>query len=264
MLETLGVMSVATNIYFDYWKRMVQSADDHTAKSDQVTFFVFTERIDEVPRFSRTLRNVTVIGFKIPALVWPEATLLRYQIFSESFPSMERHILVHLDADMIFVANPWNLIRSALQEKEICLVHHPGYWRPRGFQKLSLYFSHPNILYRDLRTKFRLGGLGAWETRSKSKAFVPRISRHVYFCGGIWFGRRMAISALMRSLAQTTHEDNLQDLIAVWHDESHLNRWASTNSHGSVTPEFCFDETYPQLSQLNPLIVAVRKLKKTR
>ena len=59
---SIGVMTVATNIYFDYWQKMVISADKRSTQTDQITFFVFTEQIQKIDAFSKTLKNVKLLA----------------------------------------------------------------------------------------------------------------------------------------------------------------------------------------------------------
>jgi hypothetical protein len=257
-------MSVATNIYFEYWKKMVESADKNTVRTDRITFFVFTEQVEKVQEFADSLNNVDVRGFEISPYGWPDATLLRYHIFDQHYSSMITDILMHLDADMFFVSNPWERIRQSISKNEICLVLHPGYWRIKGFSGSIFYMIHPIIAYKDFRMKIRLGGIGAWETRPESAAYVPKESRKHYFCGGSWFGPRESIGNLLQVLSNQVSADGKSELIAKWHDESHLNQWATVNEHNSSSPELCFDETYAQLKNLTPSIIAVRKIEMTR
>jgi hypothetical protein len=263
-LLSIGVMSVATNIYFEYWKKMVESADKHSVRSDRITFFVFTEQVEKLQKFADSLSNVDVQGFEISPYGWPDATLLRYHIFTQRYSAMTTDVLMHLDADMIFVSNPWARIRQLLYKNEICLVLHPGYWRIKGFDGLIFYMTHPIIAYKDFRMKIRLGGVGAWETRPDSAAFVPKEFRKQYYCGANWFGLRKSIGNLLKVLSDQVLLDRKNNVIAQWHDESHLNRWAASNAHNSCSPELCFDESYSQLKKLSPCIIAVRKIEKTR
>ena len=101
--------------------------------------------------------------------------------------------------------------------------------------------------------------MGSWESNASSSAFVTRKSRTQYFCGGTWFGKRGSILDLLNILSKQVESDLQNNLIANWHDESHLNRWSTENSHGIENPELCFDATYPQLRRLRPVITAVRK-----
>ena len=243
---------------------MVLSADKVTQIDDNVTFYVFSDNPDSAEDLRYKLKNVKIQVFKIQPYRWPEATLLRYHIFNSHVQELPSELLMHLDADMLFVTNPWDRIKKQLISSSVCLVEHPGFWRPTGTAKLFLYASHPFLGYRDLRLKFKRGGIGAWEENKKSSAYIDRKSREKYFCGGTWFGNKKAICDLIESLAFAVQSDLNQNLIATWHDESHINKWSTKNQHGMENPELCFDETYPQIRKLEPSIVAVRKIGKTR
>ena len=263
-MKSIGVMSVATNIYLDYWKDLVLSADTWTNSDDEVTFHVFTDNPDEAKKFGQNLKNVKIKAFTIPPHGWPEATLLRYSIFKEYADQLQSDVLVHLDADMLIVANPWERLRKNLINDTICLVEHPGYWRP-GFKfQSNLYLKKPIKLITDFWNLLQHGGLGAWENNKLSKAYVPRNERRKYFCGATWFGNRDAIMSLIKELSNNVAIDIDNLVMAQWHDESHLNYWASRNKPRIESPELCFDETYSHLSKLAPYIIAVRKKDKTR
>ena len=243
---------------------MVLSADKVTRIDDSITFYVFSENPNSVEVFQGQLRNVKVRAFEIPAYKWPEATLLRYQIFHSQISEMNNDLLMHLDADMLVVSNPWDRVKNQTKINSIVLVEHPGFWRPSGLEKLFLYLKHPSLSYRDMRLSLKRGGIGAWEENNRSSAYVPRISRKKYFCGGTWFGGREAIGELVGSLALSVQSDLRKNIIATWHDESHINKWSTVNIHGVENPELCFDGTYPQIKKLKPSIIAVRKIEKTR
>ena len=262
--SSIGVMSVATNIYLEYWKAMVLSADEVTKVQDKVTFFVFTDDLKALEEFKKRLINIKVQAFEILPLRWPEATLLRYQIFDSNFEHLTTDLLMHLDADMLFKSNPWNRIKNNLAAKPICLVEHPGYWRPKGTKKIILYLSNPLLFYRDLRLHIKYGGIGAWEKNKLSTAYIEKSKRTKYFCGGNWFGERIAIGKLLKTLAYAVDSDLKQNMIATGHDESHINKWSTENPHGIENPELCFVETYPQIKKLKSIIIAVVKTESTR
>lgn len=257
-------MTVATNLYLDYWKDLVRSADLVSSRTDLVKFFVFTDNPESAMEILANLRNVEVCVIQIPPYKWPEATLLRYKIFLENFDKVDTSILVHLDADMLINDNPWRRIVEKLIRDNICLVRHPGFWRSHSLRRVMIYLKNPNLAIQDAKQKIVIGGLGSWEERIDSEAFVPRGLRKKYYCGGVWFGKKESIHGLLKDLSNATDRDLEKRIIASWHDESHLNHWASKNVHGEETPELCFDETYPQLQGLLPCITAVRKTLKTR
>ena len=189
---------------------------------------------------------------------------MRYSIFEEHLSILQSDILVHLDADMLIESNPWGRVRRKLEEEDMCFVQHPGYWRPRQRKKMIFYFTNSRRLISDVLICIQNGALGVWETDKRSKAYIPRNKRKRYYCGGIWFGKRLAFIRLIHELSNNVKIDVENEVMAKWHDESHLNHWASKYNHTFDSPELCFDYSYGQLNELSPVIVAVRKKEKTR
>jgi hypothetical protein len=259
LADSIVVLNIATNKYFEYWKQLVESAEAYTVQEDQVQFWLFTDQSEEAKLYAKKFSNISVQVFEIPSLGWPDATLLRYEIFLEQVFKSHVDIFVYLDVDMLITKNPWSAIRENLSNSEICLVEHPGYWRPKGRKGVMCYLLNPRLLLRDGLLLLEFGALGKWEINKNSTAYVPRSLRKHYFCGGIWFGRQNAIRQMISQLASNVKEDSSRGLMAVWHDESHLNQWAVNNKHNSESPRLCFDETYSHLMTLDPLIHAVRK-----
>lgn len=261
-VDSIVVLNIATKKYLEYWKQLVQSAEENTVPEDNVHFWLFTDQPDEAKRHSKEFSNITIEVYEIPSLGWPEATLLRYEIFLKQVFKSEVGIFVYLDADMLITESPWRTIREKLSISEICLVEHPGYWRPYGSKRVICYLSNPRLLLSDCLLFFKYGALGKWEERDSSTAYVPRHLRKKYYCGGIWFGHQNAIRKMIDQLSSNVKVDESRAIMAVWHDESHLNQWAANNDHSDENPRLCFDETYLHLTKLEPLIHAVRKKEK--
>jgi hypothetical protein len=259
-LPTVSFISIATNRYLEYWKNQAKSVNTHTAGQSDIKLFLFTDQVAEARAFAEGLPNLSVEIEEIPSYGWPEATLLRYEIISQSgFHWESDEILVYLDADMEVVAplKPSDFVDACQQG--ICLVQHPGYYRP-GFKHLwRVYSKNPKILLGDLLLRLSEGGLGYWETRKNSMAYVPRSRRREYFCGGIWWGRSQDILPLAFELARAVGRDLSQGIVAKWHDESHLNAWAARNSHEIKGPAYCFVPEYKWLNHIEAKIVAVDK-----
>lgn len=262
---SLGVLTVATNIYIDYWREMALSLDSHVQLSDNIVLHVFTNQLTEVDRIRKLLKNLVVVSHEIPNYKWPEATLLRYKIFNDASDEISEDVLMHLDADMLIKLSPLERIFDSVKSSPICLVSHPGYWRPKGIvEKTNFYRKNFGVLLNDLRMMFFIGGLGSWETDKGSLAFVKRKFRRNYVCGGTWFGERQSFLNMVCDLSHKVTADLEQNRIAVWHDESHLNSWASQNVHLTLDPGFCHVQTYPQLEGLIATITAVDKAIATR
>lgn len=257
--RTIGVMTVATNRYVDYWRRMAVSADEHLFPGHRVVLHVFTDRPEEARAAAAHLERVEIDAVEIPPYTWPEATLLRYEVFAAHRDRLTEDVLIHLDADMLVVDDVGPALDPAAWNGGIALVRHPGFRRPPMPHRLAYYARHPRRIVADLRTRSRLGALGSWEQGERSRAFVPRKRRDTYVCGGTWMGRGPELLTMIGELAERTRADLDEGTIAVWHDESHLNWYASHHPHTVLSSEYCYALGWDQLSDLEPLIVAVEK-----
>jgi hypothetical protein len=257
-LTSIGILTVATNKYVEYWKKQAKSISDSRIRDLEVTLHVFTDDTEAVESFSRDL-DVNVVAHEIPSLGWPDATLMRYRIITQFSQSIKEDILMHLDADMLLHHELSQLEITREIKNGICLVLHPGYYRPKGLKLVKLYSQHPKTALMDLHLLTSKGGLGLWESRVQSMAYVPRLKRKRYFCGGTWWGYRENILKLCEELARRIESDQERGEMAVWHDESHLNWWAHANEHGFTTPRYCYAFGYPQLEDLTCVIEAVHK-----
>lgn len=256
---SVGVVTVATNRYIDYWFEMALSAERYLFLGHNVVLHVFTDRVAEVKLMALQFSRITINVLEIDQLKWPEATLLRYEIFDLHRDFLQQDVLMHLDADMLVVENVGPELQPLNWPGGIALVQHPGYRRPTGRQLASLYGHNPRKLVSDVVTTVRLGGIGNWEVDPASRAFVPRSHRKRYSCGGTWMGLREPFLSMIRELAQRVRADLDEGIIAKWHDESHLNWFAAENETGILGSEYCYAAGLPNLVDLRPRILAVDK-----
>lgn len=257
--KDVAILTVATNLYIDYWKQMVQSAEQYLEPGSDLTFYVFTDQSDEAKKFGQSLIRSKIVPIDIPSLGWPDATLLRYELFRDSWDQIQGEVVIYLDADLLFVSETALNPNPAEWQGGIALARHPGFRRPSLSKRTKLYLSTPQMLVLDLRGWMRLGALGAWETSHNSLAYVPRKQRTTYVYGAIWMGLREPLGVMINELATRTRSDLQRGVVAIWHDESHLNWFASTHTHELLDSEKCFVEGFPNLNNLTPEIMCVDK-----
>lgn len=145
-------------------------------------------------------------------LGFPAATLYRYEVFAEHRRWLEQlDYLYYCDADMLFVDTVGDEVLGRLAGTQ-----HPGY----------------------------VGIRGPYEDRPVSRACVrPEEGVH-YFCGGFNGGESGAFLELCDELAGRIAADESDGVMAVWHDESHLNRYFVEHPPAVVlSPSY----TYPEL-----------------
>ena len=155
----------------------------------------------------------------IPHLPWPLITLLQYQFFAQYGDLLSAmDVLLYCDADMRFVAECGD---GMLPDTPAGLVgvRHPGFHA----SERSAY---------------------TYETRSGSTAYVAPSEGEVYYCGGIKGGTASAFLAMADKLAANVNQDLRNNHIALWHDESHLNRYFVDHPPKTLSPSYCYPERW--------------------
>lgn len=262
--QTVGIISIATNIYIDYWADLVWSLNAHVDDRQSLTIYVFTDNVSRAIDLARKCQDLKIIVIEIPPLRWPEATLHRYRIIAQNSELFKEDTLMYLDADMLVNSNISVREIAERSGNGMCFVAHPGFYRPKGKASFALYVSKPLLLKADIRERLANGGLGAWETSNKSSAYVEKSARGQYVCGGVWFGSRKAFVNMCEVLDSRVAVDESAGVMATWHDESHLNWFFSNSQSEIIDPRYCFNSSYPWLRGIRGLIMAVDKEERTR
>lgn len=201
----VGLVVVATGKYIQFVEPLVKSAEKYFCKNHKVTYFVFTDQ-----EF-KPLPN-TVYTFQA-RLGWPFDTMKRYHVYyknRELFKNQD--YLFACDADMLFVGNVGDEI---LGERVATL--HPGFVNKRG----------------------------SYEKKSESKACIKSSEGKCYFAGGFYGGSREAFLHILKTNIDNIDDDLSRGIIAVWHDESHWNRYCIDHPPTVVlTPSYCYPENW--------------------
>lgn len=179
---------------------------------------------------------------------FPKATLHRYHTFYNHASTLVGFDQVfYCDIDMRFVAP---IEGKEIWSDGITATLHPGFIFPRIDPTGDYVF------------KF-----GTPERRRESTAFISRSTLNDYFCGGFNGGDARAFLAMADTLRKNIDHDANNDITAVWHDESHLNRYLWDNKPANVlTPSFCYPEDYHEeygwdRRKYEPKLLALNKRK---
>ena len=260
-LKEIGILMVATNAYLSRWQETVLSLERNSLKDVNTRIYLFTNRIDEAATWAKVnLQRFELEVYPINGWGWPEATLHRYEVFNAALPHITEEILMYLDSDMEIRSDFSELLNPLYWKNGIALVAHPGYQLPAGVSRLRHFLFNPRKFVRWMVDAVRNSGAqGAWETRSESMAFVPRRRRHIYVHGAIWFGRNSDFGHLCRTLSERVRIDLENGVIAVWHDESHLNWYHSIVGTAVLDGRFSGIDGYRPDRKIDPFIVSVEK-----
>lgn len=202
----IGVLIIATNKYISFLQPLITSADSHFLLEQDVTYYIFTNKKIEI----KTNRKVVFI--EVSHKDWPWMTLGRYKIFTDNQHELSKmDYLYYCDADMRFVGLVGDEILS-----DLVATQHPGYYSRRGTP----------------------------ETNPASLACVYPYEDMQYFAGGFNGGKSEEFLKMSYKLSNNIDIDYSNGIIAIWHDESHMNRYFIDNKPTKIlNPSYCYGES---------------------
>ena len=174
---SVAFVTIATNKYVWYWKNLIISADLNLKNDINYMFHVFTDQPDFCKKVEESAKNVEVRIHQIRPLVWPEATLLKYETINNAKELINAEIVVHIDADSVICEDLSSSFLNRNWQNGVALVSHPGFWRPKGRKLMRFYFLNISFLIKDLYKTLKIGGLGTWDINPISTAYVARSRR---------------------------------------------------------------------------------------
>lgn len=224
----IAVLNVATGRYIDLSKRLFDSIKNNFLIDHEVDIFLFTDSCEE---FGDNIKK-----YNIKRKGFPGDTLFRYHYFLLAEKELLKYdFLFYLDADLYIEKPIGEEIIS-----DIVAVHHPGFFKKNN---------------------------GTFERRQASTAFVEPNINSPYFCGGVQGGRTECYLSACKQIKENINIDISKGVMAVWHDESHWNRFLLDNKPTlELDPRYCYptDAYFPWIENLNDdrIIVTVEKNEK--
>jgi histo-blood group ABO system transferase len=201
----IGLLVIATNKYLQFLQPFISSADEWFCKNHEITYFIFSNEEVNI----KSNRNIKIK--KVEHKPWPWMTLGRYKIFYESFEELSKmDYLFYSDVDMRFC----DFVGDEILSQRVA-TQHPGYFERRGTP----------------------------ETNPLSLACVRYDEKMQYFAGGFNGGSSEEYLKMAKRISNNIDIDTLNNIIAIWHDESHMNRYFIDNPPTKIlSPSYCYGE----------------------
>lgn len=226
----IGILTIATGKYKKFIPSLYQSIEKFFLKNNKKTFVLFTDDVEEAKSILNTVEG-KILYFKIQRKGFPGDTLYRYHHFSSARQALLDlgadcpDVLYYFDADML-VVDDVNEEVLPTPTNDLIGTAHPGYFNRPGHNPL-----------------------GTPENNPKSKAYIPpNRPRPCYWAGGFNGGKFEAFLDMSDEIKSRVDEDDDNGIMAIWHDESHLNAYYSEKFSlekvKTLIPAFCYPESW--------------------
>lgn len=200
----VGLVTVATDKYIKFLAPLLASVQKHLLVEHRVTPFVFTNHA-EVP----------AVRLHVDHAPWPAPTLRRFNMVADQAEAFhEQDYLLMIDADMLFVDTVGDEVLGDLMAT-----------------------LHPAVAYVPLAAWF------PYERDARSRAAMAPNEGRRYYCGAFRGGRRENYLAAAAEIARRVDDDERRGVTAVWHDESHWNRYLWEHPPSvELSPAYCYPD----------------------
>ena len=222
MQKSIGILYICTGAYKVFWKEFYQTFEENFLPHTSKRYFIFS---DSEELYCSKEQNIKI--FKIEHQPWPLITLLRFHTFLKAEDDLK-------NCDYLMFANANIVCNEIITEEEflprdekgekLFVVNHPGY-----YDKGKISFPY--------------------DRNPKSLAYIPWNCGEHYVLGGMFGGTSADFLELSKLLKHNIEEDLKKNIIATWHDESHLNRYIMQRDDVRILPpEYCFPTGFLSLS----------------
>jgi Glycosyltransferase family 6 len=191
----IAILYICTGKYSIFWNSFFDNCEDNFLPTFNKKYFVFSDTLSVV--------NEKVELIYQDKLGWPFDTLSRFKMFA----SIESKI-VGFDYVFFFNANthfcetiPESFLFKDNNLVDLIVVQHPFFFWVKEAKDFP------------------------YERNKNSTAFVNLNTGNGYYMGGLNGGKVSAYFKMVDTLKKNIEIDISKNIIAKWHDESHLNKY---------------------------------------
>lgn len=209
----LACITIATNNYNSFIPDWYAGIMKNT--KDDVTCHIFTDIPDkyEIPQ--------NVMLYKIEHKPWPWITLGRYAMIAQIFERIHADVVMFVDVDLIF--QKYFDTEELLQNHDLFGALHPGF--------------HENP------------AAATYEDNEESRACVKYSEGMKYFQGCLWGGKLEEFKKMILTCEENVQKDIENNIVARWHDESHLNKYFSDKNVNVLHPGWIAPENWVHIKE---------------
>lgn len=203
------ILTIATNKYIQFVERLLDNIDRSFLNGHEIDCLLFTDHAVE------TSDNVRVC--QIDHEPWPMPTLKRYNYFMKEKGFISKFdYCFYFDVDMAIIEDVGEEVLGDL----VATMHpYQSFYQPTD---------------------------RSYDRNPKSLAYVPLGDEgELYYAGGFNGGKTEVFMKMAETIANNVNEDLKNNIVALWHDESHMNRYLIQNPPTlDLDPTYCYAEEF--------------------
>lgn len=233
----IAILYICTGPYRQFFTDFYTSCEKYFLKEYEKTYFVWTDD-DQLGTQYFNVRTIhkDCAGF-------PADSLFRFELFLQQKAELIKY-------DYIYFFNANSLVVQSVGEE--ILPDETGLAMGLWYNKEKPWWSLWRIL--DCPAFF------CYERNKESLAYIPPFGKdYKQFMGGLNGGRTKEYLEMIETLSENIRRDYENGIIAIAHDQSHINAYMRSHRCKVLPKEFCWPEEWP--ASFKPIIVFRDKMK---
>lgn len=226
----ISILYICTGKYYIFFKDFYESCERYFIPEAEKTYFVFSDH-----RELESYEKVHLVYKECEG--FPNDSLFRFRTFLTIEKELQKYdYIFFFNSNMQFVAPVDESVLPSVEDGYMCCLD-------ADFNKI---YPHPSFF--------------PYERNRKSLAYIPRgLTQYRYYHAGLNGGRAKEYLEFCKTLNENIATDYQNGIVAIYHDESHVNKYFSEHSCLSLHEEYGTAEGSPNMK--NAKIILVDKTK---
>lgn len=237
-MKSIAVCYICTGPYINFFPEFYKTSQLFLLKNYKKHYFVFTDNVE----FFSSIKSEDITVTYINHLPWPLITLLRFNFFLNKEDELKKFDYVMFsNANMRFV--------DYVREEEFL----PDFFE--GNKKNLSVTIHPGYYLKE-KKDFPV------ERKPISTAYIKQGDEPQYVIGAMYVATSQEFINLSKICRNNIETDLKNNVVATWHDESHLNHYVaydSKNKYRLLPYSFCYPYPPENYKKFKNIIEAVEK-----
>lgn len=205
----IAILYICTGKYHIFFNDFYESCERFFLREVEKTYFVFSDHkeLSDIDRVHFIYKECE--GF-------PKDSLFRFRTFLTAEKELEKYdYIFFFNANMRFVADVDESILPEEQDGYLCCLN----------AEYEHVYPHPCFY--------------PYERNKKSAAYIPKeLNEYRYYHAGVNGGRAKEYLEMCHILRDNIDKDYKNGIVAIYHDESHLNKYFTQHLCKGLTSEY--------------------------